>query len=208
MLAIRTLAVTSACLLLSALPAALAQQAEPFADYENPLAESDVFENPFADDDSLDDIIGLGAAFDFFTTEAEFRSEALFSEEGWNCITYGLDDADEDIVPSHLIANPDSEGAILLETTPIPVGDDVINLVIEYKVSVMTDATDSELNVISNASTIHPPDNLPDGLEINDPGPIELAFDVIPDEEMEEGYLLRGTTKTAGHTSGFACAPA
>ncbi len=174
-------------------------QAEPFADYSNPLAEPGFFEDLFGDD--TDDLP------DLFVTEADIRADALLRDGGWSCLTYGLGETNDEVISSFLTASATPDGVLLTEVTPMEFNGQAVNIVIEYDTEMTTDEFDNELYIVSTQSRLLPIENKPDGLNITDPGQVELVFGVFPDEEFGEGYLLHGETVSGGITSGFGCAP-
>ena len=153
-------------------------------------------------DDALDGLWFDDAWFD----GAQQRAAALVEEPGWVCDVWPMEGGDP--MRTHMFAAFMEDGDLFIrEENFASMDGQTLQVTIEYTADVVTDETDTEVTVGTKSSKVTGVTGLPDGVTLNDPGPVELKFQVVPADNPMDGYVIQGFSQAGGETSMLACVP-
>ena len=166
------------------------------------LASAVAQENAAEYDDALDGLWFDDAWFD----GAQQRAAALVEEAGWVCDAWPMEGGDP-MRTQMFAAFMDNGDLFIREENFASMDGQTLQVTIEYTADVVTDETDTEVTVGTKSSRVTGATGLPDGVTLNDPGPVELKFQVVPADNPMDGYVIQGFSQAGGETSMLACVP-
>ncbi|MEZ5999601.1 hypothetical protein [Hyphomonas sp.] len=181
-------------------------------DYTSPLAGiksvddlvngAGAAETTSEDDDAFDGLWFDDAWFD----SAQQRAAALVEEAGWVCDAWPMEGGDP--TRTHMFAAFMEDGDLFIrEENFATVNGQSLRVTIEYTADAVTDETDTEVTVGTKSSKVTGVTGLPEGVSLNDPGPVELKFQVVPADNPMDGYVIQGFSQSGGETSMLTCVP-
>lgn len=190
-----------ACLLAGLFPAAATAQ----EDYTSPLAGFKSVDELVNGAPAPDGTVEDDEAFDdLWFNEAQMRTLALVDEAGWVCDAWPMEGGDP--MRTEMTASfMDTGDLFIREVNFATVNGQGIRAIMEYTADVVTDETDTEVSVGTKTSKLASVEGLPDGVTLNDPGPVEMMFQVVLADNPLDGYRINGYSEAGGETSMLTC---
>ncbi|KCZ83862.1 hypothetical protein [Hyphomonas jannaschiana] len=190
--------------------------------FSGPALAQEDYTSPLAGIKSIDDLVnGAGApeeaneddgAFDGLWFDdagsdgAQQRAAALVEAAGWVCDAWPMEGGDP-MRTQMFAAFMDNGDLFIREENFASMDGQTLQVTIEYTADVVTDETETEVTVGTKSSKVTGVTGLPEGVSLNDPGPVELTFQVAPADNPMDGYVIQGFSEAGGETSMLTCIP-